>query len=77
LITDGDDATSSSKIETVLAAAKETNVRIIVVGMSDEKINTKLLDRLAKGTGGSAFYPRTPKETESIVDNLASALRGK
>lgn len=77
LISDGDDVASIAKIETVLAAANEAKIRIVVVGISDEKVNTKLLDRLAKGTDGIAFYPRTPKETDSIIDNVASALRGK
>ena len=77
LISDGDDVASIAKIETVLAAANEAKIRIVVVGISDEKVNTKLLDRLAKGTNGTAFFPRTPKETDSIIDNIAAALRGK
>ena len=77
LISDGDDVASLAKIETVLAAANEAKIRIIVVGISDEKLNTKLLDRLAKGSGGIAFYPKTVKDTESMVDGVISALRGK
>ena len=76
LISDGDDHGSVSKIETIFAAAKEANVRIVVVGISDEKLNTKLLDRLAKGTGGATFYPRTPKEMMAIVTDVATSLRG-
>ena len=77
LISDGEDVASIAKIETVLAAANEAKIRIVVVGISDEKLNTKLLDRLAKGTNGAAFYPRTPKETDSIIDGVAAALRGR
>ena len=77
LISDGEDVASAAKIETVLAAANEAKIRIVVVGISDEKINNKLLDRLSRGTGGAAFYPRTPKDTESIVDGVATALRAK
>ena len=76
LITDGDDRGSSAKIETVISAAKEAKIRIVVVGMTDEKLNTKLLDRLAKESGGSAFYPRTPKETTAVVETVSSAIRG-
>ena len=76
LITDGDDRGSSAKIETVINAAKEAKIRIVVVGLTDEKLNTKLLDRLAKESGGTAFYPRTPKDTAAILENVSSAIRG-
>ena len=77
LISDGDDMASVAKLDNVLGAANDAKIRIVVVGISDEKVNNKLLDRLAKGSGGTAFYPRTAKDTESIVDAVASALRGK
>lgn len=77
LVSDGDEAAGMAKMETVVMAAKEANIKIIVVGMSDEKVNSKFLDRLAKGTGGIAFYPRTPKETDAVADSVVSALKGK
>ena len=77
LISDGDEPVSPAKMDAVVMAAKEANIRIVVVGMSDEKVNSKFLDRLAKGTGGIAFYPRTTKETEAVAESVASALRGK
>jgi Mg-chelatase subunit ChlD len=75
LISDGDDRTSVAKLESVVTAAKENNIKIVVIGISDEKLNTKLLDRLAKGTGGSAFFPKTTKETMAAVGDVATALR--
>lgn len=76
LISDGEDSSSVAKLETVVAAAKEAKIRLIVVGLSDEKLNTRLLDRLAKQTGGAVFYPRTLKDMQSTVDQVAAALRG-
>jgi Mg-chelatase subunit ChlD len=76
LISDGDDRVSGAKLESIITTAKESNVRIVVVGISDEKLNMKLLDRLAKGTGGTAFYPKTSKETLAIKDEVVRALRG-
>ena len=75
LITDGDESNSQAKIETVVAQAKDANIKIVVVGMADEKLNTKLLERLAKETGGSAFYPKTPKEMSQAIENISSAIR--
>lgn len=76
LITDGDDRGSAAKVETVITAAKNANAKIFIVGMSEEKVNTKLLDRLAKETGGRVFYPKTPKEAVAITSEVAAALRG-
>ncbi len=75
LITDGDDRSSQAKIETVIALAKDSNIRIVVVGMTDDRLNTKLLDRLAKETGGTAFYPKTPKEMTGAIDGISTAIR--
>jgi len=75
LITDGDEHNSQAKIETVIAFAKDAKIKIVVVGMSDEKMNTKLLDRLAKETGGTTFYPKTAKEMTQAIDNISSAIR--
>ncbi len=76
LVTDGDDRNSAAKVETIISLAKSGKVRIVVVGMTDEKLNVKLLDRLAKETGGKAFYPKTPKEVGSIAPEVAAAIRG-
>jgi Mg-chelatase subunit ChlD len=75
LITDGDDRGSQAKLETVIAVAKDAKIRIVVVGMTDDKLNTKLLDRLAKETGGAAFYPRTPKDMIQAIDSISLAIR--
>ena len=75
LITDGDEHSSQAKIETVIALAKDAKIKIVVVGMSDEKLNTKLLDRLAKETGGTTFYPKTAKQMTQAIDNISSAIR--
>jgi VWFA-related protein len=75
LITDGDDRISQTKIETVIATAKDAKIKIVVVGMAEEKLNTKLLDKLAKETGGTAFYPRTQKDMIQAIENISSAIR--
>ena len=75
LVTDGDDRSSQAKIETVIALAKDAKIRIVVVGMTDDRLNTKMLDRLAKETGGSAFYPKTAKEMSQAIDNISLAIR--
>ncbi|MGH9948612.1 MAG: vWA domain-containing protein [Pyrinomonadaceae bacterium] len=75
-VTDGDDRSSVAKVETVIAAAKAAKIRIVIVGMTDDKLGTKILDRLAKETGGRTFYPKTAKETGTIAADVVAAIRG-
>ena len=77
LISDGDDTASSASLESVVMAAREANIRIVVLGLSDEKVNVKLLEKLAKGSGGAAFFPKTPKEMTEMAPRIATALRGR
>lgn len=76
LITDGDDRGSAAKVETVIAAARNSNIRIVVIGMSEEKVNFRVLDRLAKETGGKAFYPKLQKDVLPFTERARAAIRG-
>ncbi len=75
LITDGDDRSSAAKIEDVLKFLQTEKIRLFVIGISDEKVSTKLLEKLAKGSGGKVYLPRTKTETDAAVKELAAAIR--
>jgi Ca-activated chloride channel homolog len=66
----------TAKIEQVIASAKGAKIKIVVLGMSDEKLNTKLLDRLSRETGGTAFYPKSIKEMSEVAGLIAATIRG-
>lgn len=75
LITDGDDRQSAAKIESVLKYLKDNQIRVFALGLSDEKVSLKLLDRLTKETGGKKFVPKMPKEVPTLIKELTTAMR--
>lgn len=77
LITDGDERESAASGDEVIKALKAANIRVFVLGLHDEKIYTKVIDRVSKETGGAKFVARSPKDTSSAVASLLSAIRPK
>jgi len=75
LITDGDDRKNIIKLEEVLEFTKSEKIQVFVIGLSDEKVSTKLLNKLAKDTGGKIYMPKTRAETKTLIKELAAAIR--
>jgi Ca-activated chloride channel family protein len=88
LITDGEDRNSFYKQDQLFAKLREEDVQIFVIGFVDELDNegnfirkssreraVSLLDRLAKETGGRAFYPKTLSELPGIANEIIRDLR--
>ncbi len=74
LITDGDDRENAAKIETVIKYLKDERIRLFAVGIADEKVFPKVLDRLTRETGGRKYVPRSKTDIEEAIKQLASAL---
>ncbi|HLL99921.1 MAG TPA: VWA domain-containing protein [Pyrinomonadaceae bacterium] len=77
LLTDGDDRKSKAKIEEVLKFLKDNQVQVYVFGISDEKVSTKIIDKLTRETGGKKFVPKTTAEISAMVKELSAALRAQ
>ncbi len=77
VISDGDERESAASIDDVVKTLKAANIKVFVLGLYDEKIYPKVIDRLCRDTGGAKFVPKTPKETASAVSSLLSAVRTK
>ena len=75
IVTDGDDAASVTKPEQAIKILKDAGIRLIAVAVSDEKVQTKLLDRMARETGGKLFVLRHKGELRTIGGEVAAALR--
>ncbi len=75
LITDGDERSSRAKLPDLLIKLKEAKISVFVVGISDLKLETKLIERLAKETGGKAYFPVTTAELEAAAGSIARDLR--
>lgn len=75
VVSDGDDRASVSKLEETLKILKDSKIRVIAVGVSDEKVYPKVLERLAKDSGGRFFQLKTKGELKTIAEEVAAALR--
>lgn len=76
LISSGEDRNSARSIDDTIGALKEQQLRVFTIGISDLKVSTKLLDRLAKDTGGKAFVPRTVSDFSNTVLDITRSIRG-
>ena len=77
LVTDGEDRESKSKLEEVLALLKTNNIRVFVVAMSDARMNTKVVGRVAKESGGAVYFPKNKAELTAAARDVSAAMRSR
>jgi uncharacterized protein YegL len=75
VVTDGDERASVTKPEAAIKILKDAGIRLIAVAVSDEKVQTKVLERLTKETGGKLFVLKHKGELRTIGSEVAAALR--
>jgi VWFA-related protein len=80
LISDGADNASSTTFETIQHMAEQSSATIYCVGIYDpfsRDRNPAVLKKLAKLTGGEAFFPREPSDLRDIWPKIAGSIRGQ
>ncbi len=75
IVTDGDERASASKPEAAIKILKDAGIRLVAVAVSDEKVQTKVLERLTRETGGKLFVLKHKGELRTIGGEVAAALR--
>jgi Ca-activated chloride channel family protein len=88
VVTDGEDRASFFKQEQLFARLREEDVQIFVIGFVNEldkeggvikksprEKAVALLDRMAKETGGRAFYPTSVTELPQIAQEISRDMR--
>lgn len=75
IITDGDERGSEASLEVAVNALKSSGIKVFVLGLYEEKMYGKVIDRLIKETNGAKFVPRYPKDTDAAVESLLSTIR--
>lgn len=75
IVTDGDEHASATKPEAAIKILKDAGIRLIAVAVSDEKVQTKVLERLTRETGGKLFVLKYKGELRTIGSEVAAALR--
>ncbi len=80
LLTDGGDNASKHRLAQIIDMAKQSSAIIYAIGIFDERDgdqNPGVLRRLAKETGGVAFFPESSRELASICEGIARDIRNQ
>jgi len=79
LVTDGGDNASRHTQAQMLDAARMSNAQIYCIGIyngeEDPDASPRVLRKLAKATGGGAYFPSSPAEVNDITRKIAVNLR--
>jgi VWFA-related protein len=78
LVSDGGDNASEATLESALKRARDSSVTIFTIGLADKSDpdrNDRVLNRLAKTTGGEAFTPESAGPLVSACMRIARAIR--
>ncbi len=78
VISDGGDNASVHSLAEVLKMAGQSSALVYTIGIFDEEDadrNPDVLRRLARATGGEAFFPRKLNEVVAICERIARDIR--
>jgi Ca-activated chloride channel family protein len=80
VISDGGDNASALGLSEVLRKAELSSATVYTIGIFDEEDpdrNPGVLSRLARATGGEAFFPGQPNEVVAICERIARDIRNQ
>ena len=80
VLSDGGDNASLVKVDDVLRLAQQSSATIYCIGIYDpyqKDRNPSVLRKIAKVTGGEAFFPNTPDSLLTTWPRIAGAIRGQ
>ncbi|QYU68334.1 VWA domain-containing protein [Leptolyngbya sp. 15MV] len=77
LISDGDERASRVKLPDLVAKLKNENIAVYIMGIAEQKVETKLLDKIAKESGGRLFVPQTRPEVLETAQRIRQEIRSR
>ncbi len=80
VVSDGGDNASKASLDQVVKLAEQSSAVIYAIGIfdpDDPERNTKALTRLARATGGEAFFPDKLDEVVALCDGIAHDIRNQ
>jgi Ca-activated chloride channel homolog len=80
VVSDGGDNASGHSLAEVLKMAAQSSALVYAIGIFDEQEpdrNPGVLRRLARATGGEAFFPRQLDEVVAICERIARDIRNQ
>ena len=72
-LTDGNDNSSYSNINTVINKAKSVDIPVYIVGLGD--VNQRELEQLATATGGQFYFANSAKSLSLIYEKISEKLQ--
>ena len=78
VVTDGGDNASHMRFQDLLKKAESSNAIIYTIGIFDPSYageNPQALRRLAKATGGRAYFPESVSEVSDVAQQIARDIR--
>jgi VWFA-related protein len=80
IVSDGGDNASHVRLEEALKAAQQSSATIYCIGIYDpaqKDRNPAVLKRIAKLTGGEAYFPSSLGDLRTVWPKIAGAIRGQ
>ncbi len=80
VLSDGGDNASVAKVDEVLHLAQQSSATIYCIGIYDpfqKDRNPSVLKKIARVTGGEAFFPNSLASLHAIWPKIANAIRGQ
>ncbi len=83
VFSDGEDQGSRTSMQSALEAARRSHASVYSVGLlgwsADDGMHTnqRLLEEIARSTGGRAFFPRNDKEMRKAFDRVRAELHSQ
>jgi Ca-activated chloride channel family protein len=80
ILSDGGDNASTTKLDDALRLAQQSSATIYCIGIYDiyqKDRNPGVLKKLAKATGGEAYFPSTLHDLQTVWPRIAGAIRGQ
>lgn len=80
IITDGGDNASHASFRQMIEQVRRSNAILYCIGLvaeSESDVNPRILRKLAKDTGGEAYFPQSAKELPQICQQIARDLRNQ
>ena len=80
VVSDGGDNASTHTLAEVLKTAGQSSALVYTIGIFDEDDadkNPDVLSRLARATGGDAFFPRQTSDVVAICESIARDIRNQ
>lgn len=80
VLSDGGDNASNAKLDDVLLLAQQSTATIYCIGIYDpfqKDRNPGVLKKIAKVTGGEAYFPNNLANLQAVWPKIAGAIRGQ